>query len=386
MSSLPPTSFDHSLSAISRLFHPRSNTACSTFASLFQLSRSEPFEKRLPLVQQLLQTKLRCSAPHVPNNSDSKNRRPNVRKTFPNKPQPDPASTQTPEKRPNATNAAPAIHQKSSHNNSRQHQFNPSQFNATASVDPENKQFPKTLFALLQVIPGSLLNGDKVFDTYALIDPGSTGTYVLDSISHSLDLETGHQFDLDVQFMNLSRSFSVRPTAFKIAPYTDNETQFEIKNAYTTACLNIPPANISDLNCICQSNSMLRHIKFPDIDKGRIDVLLGTSCLQFTHALEWIRGSPTRPAGLCTELGWTIAGEFMHRRRTKSSFRKNFVLFAATEIHRNAANQFPPDMLEQYWSIKKTSSEPAKSFVLSDVDNEALQILEKNVSPQRRTL
>ena len=88
--------------------------------------------------------------------------------------------------------------------------------------------------------------------------------------------------------MNLSRSFSVRPTAFKIAPFADNETQFEIKNAYTTACLNnnIPPANISDLNGICQSNSTLHHIKFPEIDKGRIGVLLGTSCVQFTHALE----------------------------------------------------------------------------------------------------
>ena len=158
-----------------------------------------------------------------------------MKKTFPTKPQPAPASTQAPENRPNATNASPAI-QKSSHNNSRQHQFNPSQFNATASVDPENKQFPKTLLALLQVIPVSLLNGDKVFDTYALIDPGSTETYLLDSISRSLDLETGQQFDLDVQFMNLSRSFSVRPTAFKIAPYADNETQFEVKNAHTTTC------------------------------------------------------------------------------------------------------------------------------------------------------
>ena len=90
----------------------------------------------------------------------------------------------------------------------------------------------------------SLLNGDKVFDTYALIGPGSTGTYVLDSISRSLNLETGHQFDLDVQFMKLSRSFSVRPTAFKIAPYADKETQFKVKNAYTTSCLNIPPHQI----------------------------------------------------------------------------------------------------------------------------------------------
>ena len=75
----------------------------------------------------------------------------------------------------------------------------------------------------------SLLNGDKVFDTYALIDPGSTGTYVLDSISRSLDLETGQKFDLDVQFKNLSRSFSVCPTAFKIAPYADNENNSKLK-------------------------------------------------------------------------------------------------------------------------------------------------------------
>ena len=67
----------------------------------------------------------------------------------------------------------------------------------------------------------------------------------------------------------------------------------------------------------------------------------------------------------------------MHRKRTKLSLPKNFVIFAATEIHRNAADQFPPDMIEQYWSIEKTTSEPAESFVLYDVDNEALQILEK---------
>ena len=33
-------------------------------------------------------------------------------------------------------------------------------------------------------------------------------------------------------------------------------------------------------------------------------------------------------------------------------------------------------MLEQYWSIEKTASDPAESF-LSDVDKEALQTLER---------
>ena len=131
----------------------------------------------------------------------------------------------------------------------------------------ENKQFPEKRVALLQVISVSLLNGNKVFDSYALIDPGSTGTYVLDSNRRSLNSEAGHKINLGVQFINLSRSFSVRPTGRKIAAYAHNETQFEVKNAHTTTCLHIPPANISSLNRICQSNSMLRHIKFPELTK-----------------------------------------------------------------------------------------------------------------------
>ena len=40
-----PLGHQHHSSTKSRFLHPRSNTACSTFASLFQLPRSEPFEK-----------------------------------------------------------------------------------------------------------------------------------------------------------------------------------------------------------------------------------------------------------------------------------------------------------------------------------------------------
>ena len=128
-------------------------------------------------------------------------------------------------------------------------------------------------------MPVSVINGDKIHDTYALIDPGSTSTYVLDVIARYFNLKTGEPFDLDVQFMNLSRSFSVRPTSFTIAPYADNEKTFEVSHAFSTSHSNIPPAYPSELNEICQARPQLRHIKFSDINNGRIGVLLGTSCL-----------------------------------------------------------------------------------------------------------
>ena len=60
------------------------------------------------------------------------------------------------------------------------------QFNA-AAID----KFPKDLFSVLQSILVSIINGDKTFDTNALIDPGSTRTYTVDHISSFLRLKTG---------------------------------------------------------------------------------------------------------------------------------------------------------------------------------------------------
>ena len=87
-------------------------------------------------------------------------------------------------------------------NNSRQPQFN------AAAID----KFLKKFCSVLQIIPVSKINGHKTFDTYALIDPGSTGTYIVDDISSFLSLKTGKEYKLDVQFLSLSRSLSVSAT------------------------------------------------------------------------------------------------------------------------------------------------------------------------------
>ena len=195
----------------------------------------------------------------------------------------------------------------------------PSQFNATAS-NRSFEKFPKDLFSVLQIVPVSVINDDKVFDTYALIDPESTGTYILDHITKTLDLKTSEIFDLDVQFLSIPRSISASSTHFLLAPYADHETIFPVHNVFSTPSINLPTADTKELNEICQQFPQLRHIKFPDIDNGKIGILLGTAFVQFNHALEWIRGAPNCPAGVRTELGWTIAGEFTHPKKKKTHF------------------------------------------------------------------
>ena len=240
------------------------------------------------------------------------------------------------------------------------------QFNA-AAID----KFPKDLFSVLQIIPVSIINGDKTFDTYALIDPGSTGTYIVDHISSFLSLETGKEYKLDVQFLSLSRSLSVSATSFDIAPYADNDNKFHVQHAFSTPNINPPPADTTELNDICQNFPQLSHIKIPDINKGKIGVLRGTSCVPFVHSLEWIRGAHNCPSGIRTELGWTIAGEFRHSSRKKSTATKHLLFFASHETSPQSAST---DILEHYWNVEKIATEPAQKDASSTHDKEALQI------------
>ena len=219
----------------------------------------------------------------------------------------------------------------------------------------------------IQIVPVSVINDDKVFDTYALIDPGSTGTYILDHITKTLNLKTSETFDLDLQFLSISRSISVSWTHF--LPYADQEKTFPVRNGFSTSSINLPPADTKELNGICQQFSQLRHIKFPDIDNGKIGILLGTACVQFTHALEWIRGASNCPAGNGTELGWTIAGEFTHPKKGKVTSSRHQVFFAS---HSSPTEIQPTDVLENYWTIEKTGCEPAIDKKVTLEDKEAL--------------
>ena len=248
----------------------------------------------------------------------------------------------------------------------------PSQFNATA-LNRSFEKFPKDLFSVLQIVPVSVMNDDKVFDTYTLIDPGSTGTYILDHITKTLNLKTSETFDLDVQFLSISRSISFSSTHFLLARYADHETTFPVRNVYSTPSINLPPADTKELNEICQKFPQLRHIKFPNIDNGKIGILLDTACVQFTHALEWICGAPNCPARVRTELGWTTAGGFTHPKKKTLTSRCHQVLFASHSP--SPESQPSTDLLEKYWPIEKAGSEPAIDKRVSLEDKEALRIL-----------
>ena len=154
---------------------------------------------------------------------------------------------------------------------------------------------------------------------------------------------------------------------------TCNDNEFHVQQAFSTSNINLPPADTTEFNNICQNFPQLRHIKIPDINEGKIDVLFGTASVPFTHSLEWIRGALNCPSGIRTDLGWTVAGEFRRSSRKKSTATKYLLFFVSYETSPQSASN---DILEHYWNVEKIATEPAQKDALSTHDKEALQIFQ----------
>ena len=78
---------------------------------------------------------------------------------------------------------------------------------------------------------------------------------------------------------------------------------FEISRAYSTPAMNVTPANVIELNQICDKFNNLRQIHFPQVAGGKIGALLGVNTFAYTHPIEVKPGNINQPFGVKTKLG-----------------------------------------------------------------------------------
>ena len=164
----------------------------------------------------------------------------------------------------------------------------------------------------LQLMPVSFVNGNKAFDTYVLIDHGSQFLFLLDTITNLLALPCEAQTSTTLQYVNTQNEMPLSKITAPviITPYKSLRQSFEISRAYSTPAMNLTPANIFELNQLCDTYNNLRHIHFPQVAGGKIGALLGLNTFAYTQPIEVIPGNINQPFGVKTKLGWTLAGEY----------------------------------------------------------------------------
>ena len=164
---------------------------------------------------------------------------------------------------------------------------------------------PPEWYEQLQIIPVLFVNGSKVFDTYALIDPGNQFTFLLDKVTSFLELPCEAKASTTLQYLNTEHEMPLSKISETMTktPYDKINQHFSIARAYSTPCLNVSPANVLELNQLCDTFKELSHIYFPDIANGAIGALLGVNTFAFTYPVDVIQGSKKRPLGVKTKLG-----------------------------------------------------------------------------------
>ena len=288
----------------------------------------------------------------------------------------------------NRTNKAPnsrygQTFNNQSHQNVQRRNLNGNAINQSFSII-QCSETPKNWYEQLHFIPVSFLKGDKAFDTYALIDPGSQFSFVLDAIAEFLELPRETQQSVPLQFLNTenSKSLSKIVEPVTITPYKSTEISFELSRTFRTPSVNVAAANIFELNQICDAFNSLRHIHFPNIADGKTGALLGVNAFAFTYPTHVIPGNQNQPFGVKTKLGWTLAGEYENRisattQQPASQQKKKFIF----HVSRNRTDEPGLDeLVQQFWSIGAEGIQEDREQVYTKQEEEFLDILKNSIN------
>ena len=172
-----------------------------------------------------------------------------------------------------------------------------------------NPGFPSKTRNQLQVIPVTLFGNDnKRHNCYAILDNGSTISYVLNTAADKLrapktpkfDLNVSHAFDESVMHANRVR--------LDIGKFNSDQPLFRINYVHAVSNWTFNYAPVNDLNEACSSYPHLQHIHFPKLSDNKIQILLGVDNTQYILECEFLQGPPGSPFALPNLIGWTITG------------------------------------------------------------------------------
>ena len=243
---------------------------------------------------------------------------------------------------------------------------------------------PRDWLEQLQLMPVAFVNGNKAFDKCALIDHGSQFTFLLHTITNFLALLCEVQTSTTLQYVNthseMPLSKITAPVIF--TPYKSLRQGFKISRANSTPAMNVTPANIIELNQICDTLNNLGHIQFCQVAGGKTRALLVVNTFAYTHPIEVIPGNINQAFGVKTKLGWTLAGENeTSLNPSESTFRHHSITNKPFIYHVSRQQTEEPDLselVEQFWKLEREGTKENGS-VLSDEVNDALIVFRRTI-------
>ena len=218
--------------------------------------------------------------------------------------------------------------------------------------------------ATLQILPINLHNQHRSTAVYALLDSGSTSSFLTKNIAEKLKLTPKTTTTLKIKGFNATQTINSTVVDLQLSDIENRETH-KWRNVYIVDNDQLPtvkehPKQIAD------KYGHLRDIQMPQLNNLNVEALLGCDMYALIIAREIREGNTEQPIAVRSRLGWTVAGPNQHCTPT------NDVYFCQTcESH----DQQLFEDVKSWWKVESYGPRAATEDPTTNDEDKALEIL-----------
>lgn len=160
---------------------------------------------------------------------------------------------------------------------------------------------------LLSIIPVQVKSskGDKIIQTYAFLDPGSSATFCSKHLMDELNIR-GKRVNILLRTMGQEQSVSCNVVTGLEISGINNNNLFSLPEVYTQKKMPVNSDNIVTQEEISKW-PYLDRVKLTHIE-ANVDLLIGANASQVMEPWEVINGYGNGPYAIRTLLGWVVNG------------------------------------------------------------------------------
>eukprot|EP00117_Sycon_ciliatum_P016997 scpid5959/ scgid16188/ len=206
----------------------------------------------------------------------------------------------------------------------------------------------------LRTVSVVLENGHKSVQVNALLDDGSTTSYLNGSIANQLGV-SGELRTFTVHTLNGKQtSFTTRPVSFTIGSMDGS-----VRQSMTALTADSVTGNLRPVEWVKEAVKYphLREIPFARLaEPARVDLLIGSDYAELLVSQQEVVGPPGQPVARHTPLGWTCVGRVTGTHSSQRTFHSQ-----AFQSEERATPTGLETALQQFWQIDSCGTEESFS-------------------------
>ena len=159
---------------------------------------------------------------------------------------------------------------------------------------------------LLQVVPVTLYGPKGYFNTYAMLDTGSTCSLLLADVARILGLD-GPLESVVLNGIQKTSELVTKRVNVQVSQVNDFGTQFDVNGVLVVDHLNVPEKKVK-LKELQERWPHLSDLELTEVAGTQVTLLLGNDVPELIVPLETRHGPKGSPIGVRTRIGWTVTG------------------------------------------------------------------------------